>query len=198
MEDLGPETVICGYIGDIVRGVEKMGESMPKTIDYPESLKNFLGRKIWQSTLGEVRNSTNKVFIKPVEHKLFTGFVFDCSWPSRKRVVTIPDDTAVWVSECIEMDSEYRCIILYGEIIDVRRYKGDWSKVPDREVVENAVKCFEDSGEAPACYTLDFAVNSIGTMLVEANDGFSFGHYGMSSVAYATCLAARWKQLAGG
>lgn len=198
MNDLGPETMICGYIGDVRRGVQKMGRPAPEQLDYPESLYSFLGRKVYQSTLGEVRYSVDKVFVKPVEQKLFTGFVFDGTWASRRRVVTVEDATPVWVSECIEMDSEYRCVVLKGDIIDVRRYKGDWALAPDRSVIENAVKCFEASGKALACYTLDFAVNSIGTFLVEANDGFAFGHYGMMPEAYVTCLAARWAQLAGG
>jgi hypothetical protein len=198
MEDLGPDTFVCGYIGDVHRSLQKMGKSIPEPLDYPESLQEFLGRKIYKSTLGEVRHGVEKVFVKPVEQKLFTGFVFDGSWASRRRIVTIEDSTPVWVSECIEMDSEYRCIVLNGDIIDVRRYKGDWALAPLREVVERAVQCFELSGKAPACYTLDFAVNNIGTVLVEANDGFAFGHYGMSPVAYATCLAARLMQLASG
>ncbi len=198
MSDLGPEVIICGYIGDIHRGLGKMGKSIPEPLDYPDSLNEFLGRKIHQSTLGEVRNGVAKVFVKPVEQKLFTGFVFDGSWSSRKRVVTIDDFTPVWVSECIEMNSEYRCVVLKGDIIDVRRYKGDWSLAPDRGVVENAVKYFESSGKAPACYTLDFAVTPLGTVLVEVNDGFAFGHYGMIPTAYATCLAARWMQMASG
>ena len=96
------------------------------------------------------------------------------------------------------MESEYRAMILHGDIIDVRRYKGDWSLAPDRETVE-------DSGSAPASYTLDFAVErsfddiewmSINkTVLVEANDGFAFGNYGLLPEAYASCLAARWKEM---
>lgn len=198
MKDLGPETFVCGYIGDIFRSLQKMGKPIPEPLDYPEALHEFLGRKIYQSTLGEVRNGVERVFIKPIEHKLFTGFVFDGSWASKRRVVTVEDSTPVWVSECIEMDSEYRCVVLNGDIIDVRRYKGNWALAPQREVVEKAVQSFELSGKAPACYTLDFAVNSEGTVLVEANDGFAFGHYGMAPVAYASCLAARLMQLASG
>lgn len=196
MDDLGPETIVCGYISDVLRGVRKMGKPIPSALDYPESLREFLGRNLYLKQLNEVRYGVEKVFIKPVQQKLFTGFVFDGSASSRRRIATICDSELIWVSNCVEMDSEYRCVILNGDIIDVRRYTGDWSLVPDKSVVKNAIDAFERSGEAPACYTLDFAVNSSGTILVEANDGFAFGHYGMQSEAYATCLAARWKELA--
>lgn len=198
INDLGPETIICGYIGDIHLGLKKMGKPIPEPLDYPESLMSFLNRKIYKSTLGDIRNGIDKLFIKPIEHKLFNGFIFDGTLSSRKRVISLNDETPIWVSECVNMFSEYRCIILEGEILDVRRYKGDWALAPDRDVVENAVICFENSGKAPVCYTLDFAVTSSGTVLIEANDGFAFGHYGMNPAAYATCLAARWKQLANG
>lgn len=55
LEDLGPTVGIAGYIGDVYEGLKKLGKEIPATIDYPEVLGEFLGRKIWTGTLGDVR-----------------------------------------------------------------------------------------------------------------------------------------------
>ncbi len=204
-EDLSPDTMIVGYIGDVWRGLRKLGKALPDPMDYPDSLKEFLHRDILKTTLRDVRNSDKPMFIKPVDHKLFTGFVWEGRKDdlSRRRIVHIDDTVEVFTCEPLNMLSEYRAMILEGEILDVRRYKGIWSLAPDAEVVRAAVKAFENSGEAPAAYTLDFAVTSIEsssesffkTVLVEANDGFAFCNYGLEPEAYASCLAARWKEM---
>lgn len=206
MEDLGPETLICGYIGDVHAGLKKLGKPIPPTLDYPDSLKPFFGREIVQCRLGDIRRSvlddSKSVFIKPVEHKAFTGFVYDGGPVSRRRVVLHDDDTPIYKADVIPMVAEFRCVVLDGEILDVRRYKGDWACAPHRDDVEAAVAAFQASGEAPICYTLDVAFVPIdggfhgaNTVVVEVNDGFAFGHYGMYPEAYATCLAARWREM---
>ena len=86
--------------------------------------------------------------------------------------------------------------MLDGEILDIRRYRGDWSVLPDKEIVHEAIRIFKGSGEAPICHTIDFGIDDAGkTFIVELNDGFAFGHYGIGPIAYASCLAARWKEM---
>ncbi len=53
---------------------------MPAPPDYPECLKSFLKRKVWKSTLGEVKKiletTTDNIFIKPASDiKAFNGLV---------------------------------------------------------------------------------------------------------------------------
>lgn len=164
-------------------------------MDYPGSLQDFFGRRIWKAKLGWVRQYTSNIFVKPIEHKLFTGFVWNgCTdEASRRRVVCLEDDVDVWVSDTIEILSEYQCIVLDGKILDVRKYKGDWSKAPNRDTVESAVKSFSN---APISYCLDVGVVKDKTLIIEVNDGFSFGHYGLHHADYARCLSARWEEMA--
>lgn len=203
MDDLGPETMIMGYIGDVWCGLEKMNKPLPEPIDYPDSLKGYLFRRVERTTVGTIRRSSRRLFIKPVDHKRFTGFIWEGGEDplSRRRIVHLEDSAEIYASEPLNMISEYRAIILEGEILDVRRYHGDWSIAPDPEVITSAVSDFENSGEAPVAYTLDFAVVETAegkrTVLVEANDGFAFSNYGLEPVAYASCLAARWQELTG-
>jgi hypothetical protein len=39
--------------------------------------------------------------------------------------------------------------------------------------------------DSPIGYTLDVCVNSDGTFLIECNDGWSIGNYGLEGKAYA-------------
>ncbi len=194
-DDLGPTVGVAGWLGDVWQGLKKLGKPIPPPLDYPDELREFLGRDVRQSTLGEVRRKVEPIFVKPTEHKLFTGFVWTADSESRRRVVTLPDEVPVWVADPIDIVSEYRSFMLYESVIDCRKYKGDWSKAPDRAVVQAAMKRFKKV--APAAYVLDWGVTAKGeTVLVEANDGMSFGHYGLPPVSYARMIAARWYELA--
>jgi hypothetical protein len=197
LEDLGPEVGIVGYLGDVHAGLLKLGRPIPDPDDYPSPLQPFLGRRVWRGTLSDVRASIDPIFVKPLEHKAFTGFCWggQADAASRRRIVTHDDDTPVWLSEPVEMVAEYRCMVLYRQIIGCRLYKGDWSKAPNRETVEAAVAAM--GKKAPKAYLLDFAVLADGrTVLVEFNHAFSFGHYGLPPVSYARMLSARWYELA--
>ena len=63
-------------------------------------------------------------------------------------------------------------------------------------VVSKAVRTLEASGQATAGYGLDLGVLSDGeTALVEWNDGFSLGSYGLDASLYAELILARWREL---
>lgn len=83
----------------------------------------------------------------------------------------------------------------YGEILDVRPYKGDWRLHFDPSTIESAVKEYRD---APAGYGIDFGVTADRrTLLVEVNDGYALGCYGLQHDLYAQLLSARWSELVG-
>lgn len=193
LTDLGPEVGIVGFIGDVWEALQLINKPIPAPIDYPEELTAWLGRNIRRGTIEEVRKRKDKLFFKPVAHKSFTGFVWSCSVGDRMRIATQPSDAEVWISPLVEWETEYRCFIQDREIVGVRLYKGDWSKSLNRDVVESAVKAYT---KAPRAFSLDFGVTSNGeTLLVEANDGFALGCYGLYCVTYAKLIAARWSQL---
>jgi hypothetical protein len=192
LDDLGPEVGLVGFVGDVMNALKKMGLPMPAQLDYPEELQYYIGRKIWRSTLGEMRRSTQRLFIKPVEEKLFTGFVWKSDMGDQLRVAHLPDETELWVSERVDFVSEYRCFVKDTDLIGVRHYKGDWSRVPERKMVEGAVAAFKSG---PRAYALDFGVTEDGrTLLVEVNDAYALGHYGLPSVPYANMIEARWEE----
>jgi hypothetical protein len=51
---------------------------------------------------------------------------------------------------------------------------------------------------APIACALDFGVSADGrTLLIEANDAFALGAYGLDAVVYANMLEDRWLQIVG-
>ncbi len=63
----------------------------------------------------------------------------------------------------------------------------------DPSVVENAVAQFKS---APKGYAIDFGLTDKGeTLLIEVNDGYSLGCYGLFDLDYAKLLSARWAEL---
>lgn len=191
--DCGPLALIHGYIGDVHIALKKLGLGVPDPVDYPEELHQFLGRKIWKSVLKDVtKHPGTEVFVKPVEQKLFTGFLWQGTYKNRLRVAIYDEETPVFLSTPIKFVAEYRCFVLDQKLIDVRRYNGDWSIAPDRKPIEDAVQAWI----GPRAYAMDFGVTDDGrTLLVEVNDAYALGSYGLDPVAYARMIEARWEEL---
>lgn len=193
--DNNKEDIIVGYVDEVRKVLKQHGIITPE-IDYPEELKEFLGRKVWTSKLSVIANNPDNwnVFIKPVEDKRFTGVVVR----STKDLIgcgTCGEDTDILCSEVVNFVSEWRCFVRYGRILDIRRYRGDWRKHFDPKIVESVVANFKS---APKGYAVDFGLTENGqTLMIEVNDGYSLGYYGLFNLDYAKLLSARWAELTG-
>lgn len=192
IKDLGPEVGIVGFVGDVQQALKQIGKPLPAPMDYPEELRPWFRRKIWKTTLTEAKRSLAPLFIKPFEEKIFTGFVWRGPNGEAVRLATCEPETPVWASEVVEFASEYRCFILDGEILGVRHYKGNWAIGLNRTEVEAAVNAYTSSTRA---YSLDFGVMDGKTTLVEVNDAYALGNYGLPSVLYARLIEARWEEM---
>ncbi|MBO9702357.1 MAG: ATP-grasp domain-containing protein [Sporocytophaga sp.] len=195
--EIHADNIFLGSIQFIHRALQKLNKTIPEPLDYPKSLSKYLGRRIWESTMDEIANNPDKwnVFVKPKGYvKKFTGRPVR----STKDLVGCGDinmNTPVWVSEPINFTTEWRVFVRYGRVLGVKLYKGDWRNHFNSEVIEAAISDFEG---APAGYALDFGLTSDNRfLLIEANDGFSLGNYGLFYVDYAKLLSARWAQLTG-
>lgn len=196
MNDLSFEACVAGFICDVNAAMDRMGRPRPELEDYPPELLPFMGRGFSRTTLGEVKSHPGvEVFVKPVQQKLFTGRIWDNSHETRIVLACYPDETPVYVSGVVKFVSEYRTFVLRREILDCRRYRGDWGVAPDRKVVEAAVA---ECPPSPVAFALDFGVTDDGrTLLVERNDATALGHYGLRPELYAQMMEARWLELAG-
>lgn len=195
--DLDPEVMVVGGIGEVRQRLQDLGCVIPDEINYPESLRKYLGRKMWTTTINQIANDPSQwnVFVKPMFHsKKFVGVVVR----SVGDLVGCGDqelDTPVICSEVVDFVAEWRCYVRYGEILDARMYKGDWRACIGYKTIEEAVRDYTD---APAAYGIDFGLTADGRMLlVEVNDGHSLGNYGLTPLRYAKLLSARWAQMTG-
>lgn len=187
------EDVVVGYVGTTKVRLNDFGKKI-ENMDYPETLSKYFGRKIWISTADTVNSNPDMwpVFIKPVENKKFKGRVI------RKSADLIGcgnynEDSQVYCSELVNLISEYRVFVLYGKIIDVRRYGGRWDVTCSKSVVESCIKDFRN---APQAYAIDFGITEKNeTILIEVNNTCSIGSYGLDPLLYAKFLSARWSEL---
>lgn len=105
----------------------------------------------------------------------------------------LPDDTAYFVSDVIDIRSEWRCFVYRGEIIDVKNYCGNPWLVPNKATVEDMVQNYTN---APPAYTLDVAVDSAGdTVIVEVHTFLCCGLYGCTvpKILPMTRAATKWE-----
>lgn len=184
-----------GSIAFIQKALVKMGFEVPEHDDYPPSLSAFYGRKIYTAMIDEIANNPESwdVFVKPKgQLKKFTGrhvkSTFDLIGCGDRE-----NKVPVWVSEPVNFVSEWRVFVRYNEILGVRPYKGDWRGQYDYKVIEAAVKAYEN---APAGYAIDFGLTDKGELLVvEVNEGYAIGNYGLFYTDYAKLIAARWAEM---
>ncbi len=187
------EDLIVGGIGAVTGKLNEFG-IYPPDVNYPQELKNYYGRRIWQTTIDIVLSDQGMrpVFVKPIRKKRFTGLVLhkasDCPYLSYCET-----DEPVLCSEVVNFRTEWRAFVRYGRILDVRHYRGDWRNHFDSNTIESAVSDYQS---APAGFAIDFGLTDDGrTLIVEVNDGFSIGSYGLNELDYARLLAARWCEL---
>lgn len=80
-------------------------------------------------------------------------------------------------------------------MLAVQPYRGAWQAQFSAAVVESMVGAY---GGAPRAYAFDIGVTTHGhTLLVEVNEGYAVGSYGLQPVLYAKFLSARWAELTG-
>jgi hypothetical protein len=164
---------------------------------YPHELRKFMTTEIKETRLGQVRHEFSRtgisIFVKPIQQKAFSGLLLKNSL-SLISIANIPDECKVYTCYPVDFLSEFRVYVDNDEIIGVKHYAGDWTKLPDTEVIREAVDTF--MYRKPSAYALDFGVarKSLGniTALIEFNDATSLGNYGLDSINYAEMLTDRW------
>ena len=143
-----------------------------------------------------------KFFIKPTQTKLFSGMVFDTMTLS--ILDAYPDNTEILVSLPFESKivSEWRCYVRYNKIIDARNYSGDFKIIPDFSWAETYLS--EDDGICefnklktyPSAFTMDIGILENGSnVIVEYNDMWAIGNYGIDNSDYYKLLRERYFEI---
>jgi hypothetical protein len=193
-------TLVVGYVDTVLSVLKMLEVEPPPTNDYPSALQPFLHRRIWESTVEQLTNQIFEghvpVFAKPKDRKKrFTGHVFrhvgDLAYleGASKQTPLFCSDVVAWVSE-------YRVFVIHGKIVGIQHYNGDAARMIDKTLVATAIQELEQSGETTAAYAVDFGLLATGqTAVVEWNDGFSLGSYGLDKAIYTDLLIERWCEL---
>lgn len=196
------ENVIVYGGGIVVReALKQLGVPEPTNLDLPESLLNFLGRKIRIGTLGEIRKIESQnpellpLHIKPAKkHKLFPGMLIS-KFADLLPTSWVKDDEPVIIQEPVDFVSEWRATILRNKIINIAHYKGDPCCFPNVKTMEAGLVEFV---ARPIGFAMDWGITSQGqTLLVEVNDGYALGNYGVRGHLYTALVECRWRELLG-
>lgn len=189
--------LVVGEIPVVEGALRQLGLEPPEEQCYPEELREFLRRRVWTSTLGQVESQLldgAELFVKPRGRiKRFTGRMVDAS--GLGSLMDVSRRLPVWCSELVSFASEHRAFVVDGEVREVRPYGGDDS-TPDRGEIDRCVATWTATGRAARGYAIDFGVLRDGrTALLEVNDGYSLGSYGVAPAHYVDVLVARWLEL---
>ena len=192
------EDIVCGGVLTIHLALKQMKLQMPESLDYPEVLEPFFGRKIekrvWREVLLYINedNYVNPVFVKPCFEKVWTGRVIT-SFLDLIKIGNPELEYPVWVSEPMNFESEFRVMVLGDQMRSINFYKGNAFLVPSEDKIKEMISLMKQC--EIAAYSLDVGVvNGDQTYLVEVNDSYALGSYGPESVLYSKMIEARWEQ----
>ena len=204
-DEVTREDIVLDYI-DQCRAIFKKFGANPYMPDYPDSMRKYLGRKVWTDTIDNISCCEGKwsagMFVKPVKDKAFTGKVVK----SIRDLIgcgSCYENYEVLVSEPIDIMAEWRCFLRYDRIMDVRPY-GSISNMDydgymyhyDCSVLNDMMRDFVSWRERPYGCSMDICVTREGrTLLVEFNEAYALGCYGLYSINYAKLISARWSQI---
>ncbi len=200
VEDLALDanTPLVAGIPPTWRALRKLGVTVGALEAIPRGLERFAGRESGECTLSEIRARIalegTPVFIKPrtADAKLFNGHVV-ARFRDLIQTAPIPDETTIWWSDALELRGEFRGFVLRGELVGWRHYSGDFRCALDFTRVEAALQQWDTR---PVACSMDWALTKTGeTVLVEVNDAYSLGCYGLAPHLYAPMLIERWREI---
>ena len=163
----------------------------PIPVDFPKSLTPWFGRIIQMyPTYDEAPNFT---WVKPYATK---------DWDAHlKTSFTTPQDGWVWSSEPLNLQAEWRVYVINGKIVGVGRYDDNEGEIDESIImsdVQEMVRVYTSSGQAPSAYALDVALTNYGqVVLVEVTDAWAIGYYKgtCSAPDYLRLLDTRWQEI---
>jgi hypothetical protein len=199
---LARDTLVAGALRVVEAAMAAIGMAVPAADNLPACLARYRGRKVWPSTWGELRarcgtkGPPEPLFVKPLRRNKGFPAIALSDAADLSATAHLDDSLEVLVSEYVVFVSEWRCYVCHGHILELCHYQGEPFQYPDPRVIKAALADYAPF--APAGYAIDFGVLTDGrTVLVEVNEGYSLGSYGLNAAEYSELLEARWVQLAG-
>lgn len=151
-----------------------------------------------------------KLFIKPLQIKLFSGLVLDGA--TYTSLADVPKDTMVMAYKPFEenLKAEWRVYIRRHQVVDARNYSGDLFTVPDEDYINEVIE--KNKPDFPCAYTIDVGIfgspviapivhkgwnilAGITNVVVEFNDMWAIGNYGVPNDIYLGMLKDRYFEI---
>jgi hypothetical protein len=198
---LDAEQPVIGGLDNVVTAFDQLGVVLPD-IDYPGALRPFLVAPDARfETLGWARHARDQwpLFVKPTTgRKEFTGLVLRRT-DDLLKITSQPDDLPVYVSAAVDFRDrvEWRAFLIDGTVRDIRPYSASPNgDAPTKTLIQSFANQW---ASIPAGCSID-VVNlgdnqSPDWRIVECNDGYSLGSYGLFRHTYTELLVKRWAQL---
>lgn len=168
----------------------------------PLFFQHFLKRDCEVKTVDWIlnENKTWPIFAKPyMSIKAFTGTVLLNDFDAHCVLNQVNRRLECLTQEVVDpIISEWRCYINRGSIVALKHYLGDSLTFPDQKFV---IDCFQYAQKhlKNISYTLDFGVGEIDgdveTFLIEPNDGWAIGCYGLDPMDYVKFCKDRWWEI---
>lgn len=154
--------------GDIVLdGIDQVDYCLKKfdlsfpSIEYPECLNKYLGRKIWKDTINNISTHPELWgnFVKPIKEKVFTGKIIN----EPKDLIgcgSCYENYEVLVSEPVDFVYEVRGTVYYDQMVDLRPYHGNWEYMNkiDTNLIKQAMEDWKTWDDRPNSCTLDWGI----------------------------------------
>ncbi len=125
------------FMREVFKRIGKDDVRLPMNSDRPHEI-------ITLKEAHERVSKGEKIFIKPVEIKLFTGLVLDGIVYSCLK--DLPDDTKIMAYEPFKEKilSEWRIYVHKGKMIDSRNYSGDFTETPIYAWIRSRIDGFKN------------------------------------------------------
>lgn len=138
-------------------------------------------------------SKSKEIFIKPYVIKQFPATILDgCNY---RYLNDIPKYSKVFVYDTFDspIESEWRLYVHNYKVVDIRHYSGDFRKTPYMSsTMDNLVMECKSNG-FPSTFTIDVAMlKDYRMMVVEYNDFWAIGNYGISNDLYLEMLKTRY------
>lgn len=204
------EEVQSGKFNSLIKGslfvgsVEFMKEVFSKIGKDDVRVPQNSNRQASVMTLGEIKKIVKDTgvayFIKPFDIKLFTGFILDQMVYT--SIADVSDDTMVMVYDVFKspIKSEFRCYVHRDRVVDVRNYSGELFCSPNENYLNSVITSIKSQIntelEFPIAYTIDIGVLENGeNVVIEYNDMWAIGNYGMPNDQYLRMLKDRYFEI---
>lgn len=181
-EDIsGPKEQWCpvGSVEFVLDYFNYHGIARPRPINIPEELRLISGlRPMVMKGNVSFKDARFVKSMDQIKHPL-NGFMDKT-----------PNEEGLWqATDVVDFVSEWRCFVHNGQLVDCRKYLGDFERPPSKSYIKDCIYMYKS---APIAYTLDVGVTETGTCVIEVHDFFSCGLYGFSSPHIYPQMLSQW------